>query len=392
MDLFDALVLIFVALAAINGLKVGASSLFFSYGGFFIGLALGWWIGSMTSNFFASNITSSIVRMLIAIALLFLPAMVLGSVGHLFGNKVHNWMGSHHLQGLDNGGGVVVSVVATLILAWLLSSVLANSPNQTLNSQIQRSTILRAMNQTLPSVPVNGLRRLVTEGGFPSVFSGFAPLPPGSVQEATASQVQTDVTNVGQSVVKIVGVGCGQIQEGSGFVVANGYVVTNAHVVAGITDPNVQDSSGIHHAVVVYFDPNFDLAILQVRNLNDPPLQLDTSTLAPATKTVVIGYPEGGPFNAQPSGILQEFQAIGSNIYGQGSVTRPVYQIQALVRPGNSGGPLLTTSGQVAGVVFSKSTTDSNVGYALLASGVASRLNTALSNPQQVSTEGCIAG
>ncbi len=73
------------------------------------------------------------------------------------------------------------------------------------------------------------------------------------------------------------------------------------------------------------------------------------------------------------AGVLAEFQAEGRDIYGQGLTVRDVYEIQALVRPGNSGGPLVEPDGDVIGVVFSRSTTNSDIGYALDLAGVLSR-------------------
>ena len=67
------------------------------------------------------------------------------------------------------------------------------------------------------------------------------------------------------------------------------------------------------------------------------------------TTGAVLGYPGNGPFDAEPAVVLTRLDAVGRNIYGQGLVTRAVYEIQSLVRPGNSGGPLVRADGTVAG-------------------------------------------
>jgi S1-C subfamily serine protease len=74
---------------------------------------------------------------------------------------------------------------------------------------------------------------------------------------------------------------------------------------------------------------------------------------------------------------MQEFDATGRDIYGQGLTTRPVYELQSVVRPGNSGGPLVEPDGTVIGVVFSRSASDPNIGYALASPGVVSRVHQA---------------
>ena len=78
-----------------------------------------------------------------------------------------------------------------------------------------------------------------------------------------------------------------------------------------------------------------------------------------------------------PAGVMAEFEAEGRDIYGQGLTVRDVYEIQAIVRPGNSGGPLVQPDGQVIGVVFSRSTTNGDIGYALASPGVLSRVDQA---------------
>jgi S1-C subfamily serine protease len=70
-------------------------------------------------------------------------------------------------------------------------------------------------------------------------------------------------------------------------------------------------------------------------------------------------------------------------------VTREIYSLYAVVRPGNSGGPLLAPGGQVAGVVFAAATDNAHTGYALTARQVAGDAMRGESASQAVSTEGC---
>jgi S1-C subfamily serine protease len=69
-----------------------------------------------------------------------------------------------------------------------------------------------------------------------------------------------------------------------------------------------------------------------------------------------------------------------------------VYEIQAMVRPGNSGGPLVQPDGDVIGVVFSRSTTNDDIGYALASPGVLSRVVAAAHLASPVGTGGCTSG
>ncbi|MDA8270646.1 MAG: trypsin-like peptidase domain-containing protein, partial [Actinomycetota bacterium] len=222
----------------------------------------------------------------------------------------------------------------------------------------------------------------------------FASLPPqlaGPVGLPVTAQVNQIVKQTSASVIKIEGVGCGQIQEGSGFLVAPGVVVTNAHVVAGIPHPYILDSQGQHPATTVFFDPQLDIAILRAQGLTEPVLPVSTNTYYRNTQAVVLGYPGGGPLTYGPAGIMATFNATGRDIYGQGLTTRLVYEIDAIVRPGNSGGPLVDMNGQVIGIVFSRSTTNPDVGFALASPGVDQEIVAHESATSGVSSGACIS-
>jgi S1-C subfamily serine protease len=392
MNIIDIIILILVAFAAINGFRLGAATLICSYGGFFIGLVIGFIIGSLFSKSISHSVSSAPIKLLIGVAILFFPAIVLGSFGHVLGTKVRSVVNRHNWTSIDTFFGIVVSAVATLLIIWILGNAIANSPNQRLNALVQRSTVMRAFNQILPPIPIQSLRSLLISSGFPVVFSGFAPIPPGTVATATSVEVSQVQNKDYASVLKIQGFGCGEVLEGTAFVVAPHIVVTNAHVVAGVYHPQIIDGNFSLPAYLMYFDPNFDLAVLRVPQLNAPALTFSNTLEPNGSKTVFLGYPEGGGFNAQPSAILQEFAATGPNIYGNGNYTRNVYQIEGYVRPGNSGSPLLNLQGQVIGLVFSRSTTDSNVGYALTSAGVSQKISTALSESTTAVNEGCTNG
>ena len=124
----------------------------------------------------------------------------------------------------------------------------------------------------------------------------------------------------------------------------------------------------------MFFDPEFDLAVLRVPGLTARPLRLDPNLVGRGTEAVVLGYPEGGPLAIDPAGVRSEILATGLDIYGREPTVRAVYVVQALVRPGNSGGPLVEPNGLVIGVVFSRSPTDSRIGYALASPGVIQRV------------------
>jgi S1-C subfamily serine protease len=388
-DIADLVIILLIVSAALNGLRIGGATLFFSYSGFFLGLTGGIILGIELAPVLTNSISNIAMRTFIGLLILFFPAVILGSLGHFFGIKFQGLLTRHRLAKFDAATGAIISVIATLIATWILGNVLANSPFLILNSQLQRSSILRTLNSELPPVPLNQIRQLLSDTGFPPVFSTFEPLPVGSVKEPSTQQAENLVQQVAQSVVEITGSACNGIIEGSGFSVAPNIVVTNAHVVAGVNFPTVTDATGQHPARVIYFNPDLDLAVLLVRGLQAPPLTVLNKVLPGGTESVFMGYPEGGPLNAQPSGILGEILASGPNIYYSSEVKRDIYEIQGYVRPGNSGGPLFNLQGQVIGVIFSRSTTNNDLGYALTSTDIIPAINQALSNPQFITGTAC---
>ena len=289
--------------------------------------------------------------------------------------------------------GLVVAVVAALLVVWLLAGTLVNTSSLGLNAAISDSRILRSLDDVLPAPPsvFSRVQGFLSAEGFPPVFAGSPRIGrPGCRCPVTPSSARPSAA--GASTVKIVGDGCGQIQEGSGFVVAPGVVVTNAHVVAGIADPTVEDASGTHGTRWCLFDPSYDLAVMRVARAD--------RAGAPARRGHGrAGDPGGGPrlsggrpVHRGAAGVMAEFTAQGRDIYGQGLTVRDVYEIQAAVRPGNSGGPLVQPDGEVIGVVFSRSTTNGDIGYALTSPGVLARVQRAESATGTVGTGGCTPG
>jgi S1-C subfamily serine protease len=165
--------------------------------------------------------------------------------------------------------------------------------------------------------------------------------------------------------------------------------MTNAHVVAGVPHPSVNVNGTQLAATTVLFDPKRDIAVLYVPGLQARALAFATKTGSAGDSAIVIGYPENGPFTAVSARIRDRLTARGVDIYSQSEVDREIYGIRSRVLPGNSGGPLLTPTGQVYGVVFAAATDDSNTGYALTSGEVAPDAQAGAAATAGVSTQGC---
>ena len=143
--------------------------------------------------------------------------------------------------------------------------------------------------------------------------------------------------------------------EGSGFIVSpDGYIVTNAHVVAGANQVTVKLTDRREFtAKVVGSDKRTDIALLKIDAKNLPALDLsDPPGVKPGEWVIAIGSPFGFD-NSVSAGIVS-----GIHRALPGGQMTPFIQTDVAVNPGNSGGPLLNTEGQVVGVnsqIYSRS-------------------------------------
>jgi S1-C subfamily serine protease len=262
----------------------------------------------------------------------------------------------------ESAGGAALLVALALGLAWLFGAVALNAPGaRSLRMAVQRSAILRALNDTFPpsSSLINALNRI-----DPRV-AVQGPSPDVAAPDSKIAQ-DPEVRAAGRSVVRIIGTACGLGVEGSGWIAAPGLVVTNAHVVAGETDTTVTSSgsSSSLDATAVHYDPTNDLALLRVSGLGGSPLNF-APEVSSGTPGAVLGYPENGPFTIAPARVGSTGPVVTQDSYGRGPVTRELTSLRGEVRSGNSGGPLVDGAGRVMGTVFAATTQGKPGGYAV---------------------------
>ncbi len=396
MNWVDLVLLALVAFSAIQGMRLGATMQIFSFGGFWLGLFL----GALLVPHVIGIVHGNLARTLLAVVVIFGTAGVLSALGRFVGARSSHALRRVRLGPLDATLGVAVAVVATLFIAWFTAIIIENSNYTSLDAAVQQSRIVRAMDNLLPKPPVilSRVKSFLESEGFPVVFAGLAPQASAPVTLPANAQVRAAVVLAGPSTLQVEGVGCGVIQEGSSFVVAPGLVVTNAHVVAGVRHVEVIDDGRSRDATPILFDPELDVAVLRVPGLTEAPLTVDRQLLGRGTSGVVLGYPEGGPFTFGAAGITNTFEATGLDIYGQNTTNREVYELDAVVRPGNSGGPLVASgngsgppNGTVIGLVFARSTANADVGYALAMGPVMNEVARVESATAAVGTGNCAA-
>ena len=295
--------------------------------------------------------------------------MIVGNgLGTMIGRRIRSVVPFSPLRAADRlvGGGVNV-VVSGLVMSMLAFSIGALGV-PFVSQQLAESKVIRFIDGVTP-MPVKAsmaqLRSAVIGEGIPTLLDGFGQSQPVAVPDTSTDTPA--LNKAAASVLKIAGTAyqCGQNQTGTGFVVAPGRVVTNAHVVAGVDEPVVETPGGrALPGRVVYFDSQHDLAVVAVDGLRSEPLAL-AADLPSGSAAAFAGYPHGGPFQSKPATVQDIATVLVPDIYGKNASPEDVYRLAGDVQPGNSGGPLLTMDGQVAGVVFAKATTESSLGFAI---------------------------
>jgi S1-C subfamily serine protease len=260
----------------------------------------------------------------------------------------------------DGAGGAALIAAVALGLIWVFGAVALHAPGTAqLRGDVQRSLILRRLNDLLPpSGPVlNALDRV---DPAPSIAGPTTPVSPPD--PAIASD--PDVRSASRSVVRVLGTACGLGVEGSGWVAEPGLVVTNAHVIAGEDDTTVTTIDGASlSATPVHYDPTNDLALLQI-DASIPALEIAPDPQR-GTAGAVLGYPENGPYAVSAARMGDTNTVVSEDAYGNGPLDRSIAFLRGSVRSGNSGGPLVDAQGRAMGTVFAATTTGPPGGFAV---------------------------
>ena len=392
-DWLDLALIVMAAAFAVSGYRQGFIVGSLSFIGFLSGAILGAEFGPGISRALVGGQTQQDV---VAVILLVSGAIIGQFVASSIGTAVRQTMTGRSTTAVDSAGGAAVSVLSVLLIAWAIGSVMTASPFPVVVQQVNNSAVLRTMDHLVPTparTMFSDFRRLLASGPFPQVFSGIGeahllnvPAPDPAVLNAPGAEAAR------ASIVKILGLApsCSKEIEGSGFVYSPQHVITNAHVVAGVSQrQTVTTADGVrYNATVVFYDPQIDIAVLDVPGLNLTSLRFNTQA-NPGDNAVVAGYPENHSFTAVAARIAQVQRAEGPDIYQTGTVDRQIYQIKAQVLEGNSGGPLLSSSGNVDGVVFAAAVGVPDTGFALTASEIMADADAGAHATAPVSTQGC---
>lgn len=399
---FSFLDLLLIALLlsyAVTGYRQGLVVSVLSLAGFLTGGAIAMWLLPIGIGAWNDLESSPLLRAVVLIAGVFILASAGQAIAVTVGGSLRSKLKVKPAQRFDSALGAVAVVVSASVLVWFIAGALRGGAPAPIAKAIGESRVLSTIDSVVPpgtSRLFAGFREVLDREGFPRVFDGLeaeriAPVDPpdDSVDQSRG------VRAAAASIVKITGVAtsCNRGQEGSGWVVARERVVTNAHVVAGMERATlrIHGTGRSYTGQVVVFDARRDLAVLAVPGLPADPLPQGPD-LARGDSGVVAGFPLDGPYQLDAARVREVVNARGSDIYGQPGTSREVYSLYAKVRPGNSGGPLLSTDGRVVGIIFAKSLDDDSTGYALTMDEATPVLDAAASAATPVDTGACVAG
>jgi S1-C subfamily serine protease len=393
MNALDWVLVVLVLAYALSGYWQGFVTGAFATAGLLLGGLLGVWLAPVALG----DADPSLLVSLGALFIVILGASLGQGLFQFAGAKIRDRITWQPVRALDAVGGAVLSGLAVLIVAWALGVAVSGSRIDGVTPLVRSSMVLGKVNEVLPQRAggvLDAFNNVVGTSFFPRYLEPFSPERIVEVEPGDKRMLRDpDVTRAGGSVLKVRGTNdCGRGIEGSGFVFAPDRLMTNAHVVAGVDDPEVYvGSDDAVDARVVFYDPDLDVAVLEFDSGEIPALRLTRQgdPAQPKDPIAILGYPEDGPFDIR-TGRIRAAQTLRSpDIYGDGAVIRDVFSLRGLVRPGNSGGPIVDSEGQVVGMVFAASVTDDDTGYALTADQVRGAAERGRTSATEQSTQAC---
>jgi S1-C subfamily serine protease len=385
----DVVLLIVLGLALITGIRRGLLASLGLLVGVVVGGLAAFWLVPIVNDLWPWQSTRIVAVIALVLVLVIGGAAIGGALGGALRRGVDR---SAPLRVIDRVLGGAFAVLAGALVLSLVAVSVVPTGTPVISSALGSSQVIRTIEALTPRPVAETLARVrsaVLDDGLPQL----GVLLDLDVQP-TAPPVALDdpeLTEAAASVARVSGVAyaCGTSATGTGFVIAPDRVVTNAHVVAGVSAPVIElPGQPAREGRIVYFDPVDDLALIAVDDLGATPLPV-VPPLAPGTAAAIQGYPWGGPFTTIGAEVISAGAVLVPDIYGDSSNVRDIYALAAEVQPGNSGGPLLTDGGDVAGVVFARAETDAARGYAMTTTELEPVLAGAGGWTESVSTGSC---
>lgn len=353
-------------IAIIGGLVRGARAGFV----FTLGATIGAVVGAVAAVFLVPLVSGwvpdPVWRPVAALGMLLVLITAGLSLGEVIGHALRRGV-VKALRPLDRVAGFVAGGIVAILVMALAGSTVTALGIPVVSSSTANSAVLRTIDRLTPDPvarAIAALRGAVVDQGIPRIAEAFGsagPVSPPAIDAGSAA-----LTEAAASVGRVTGAAyaCGQIQSGTAFVIGPDRLLTNAHVVAGVDTPLVElPGAGAREGRIVYFDPQQDIAVIAIDGLDARVLPTAT-TLERGEVGAVQGYPFGGRFQSGGAEVVAVGEIAAESIDGSSRASRDSYTLAATVNPGNSGGPVLTLDGAVAGMVYAKAQLRDDIGYA----------------------------
>ena len=292
MSLVDLALGLLLLLGLFWGWRTGTVGTVLTVAGFWAGLTL----AALLIGAVVPAISSPAFRAFFTLAALLGVGLVLGICGRLVGSWSNALLRRVHLGLIDSLVGAFLAALGLLLSAWLVGSLLAQSRFSTVSTAIQNSAVMQTVDRVHSPVPslFSRVQTFLQEEKLPHRFrrvdTHLGRSGPRPILGRSAGHRLGGGRFDGQG----PGHGLREEQEGSSFVVAPGPLATNAHVVAGESSTQVIVNGLSYAAVPVYFNAEYDLALLRTSAPLGPPVHLDGEVVPRGTKAAVVGYPEMG--------------------------------------------------------------------------------------------------
>ena len=384
MNQLDLIVLVMLGAAALGGWRLGFLARVFSW----LGLAVGVFLASqlLPPALRAISTSDAAYRAAVAVLILLGGAFAGQALGLMAGLRIHRVLPIGPIRIVDRSVGAALGAFGVILSFWLfVLPWLVDLPGWPAQ-QARSSVVAKFVDRYAPTPPdrMQALRRLIGDHNFPEVFDKLGPAPETGPPPATTGFAPGVQERVALSTVKVEGEACHRIQEGSGWAAGDELVMTNAHVVAGVRAPSIMKPDGRRlPATLVYFDSDRDIALLTVKGLNEPQLQLSAAKVN--DRGAVFGHPGGqDQLRVAPARISSEVTARGRDLYDSHRTDRDVFVLAATLHPGDSGAALTDLEGKVTGMAFAIAPDQPNTAYAL----TAKELQAALSGPRTAASSG----
>lgn len=349
MNSLDAIFLVAAVLAAIGGWRFGFLKRVLGWAGLLVGVVIASRVLPLIFDPPDTPTPGDLIRSLLV---LLAGGMIGQTLGHFLGGRAKRLLGDDSAHLIDAAGGALVGVCGVVLMAWMVIPTMAQIQGWPANAA-RGSEVAARLARALGTPPdvLRGVGDSLGVAGLGDALSNIRDLHTDPSAPADSPVPESVRALVDPSVLRISGPACGRTQTGSGFVIAPHLVVTNAHVVAGDESVSLSDDHGLKvSGTVRYLDIRNDIALILAPTLDRPPLPLIDPAVG--SKGTILGYPGGGSLTSQPYEVAVVTTATAQDIYDEGKFLRRIVIVGSQIGPGDSGGPMVTPDGHVAGIAF----------------------------------------